>query len=417
MSSGDPRKSYLANVIMDQLLGGKDDQAMFEQLCNGPEMDDFLDQSAGDRPLQAALIKSPGGRPDIRLSNKVQSSDEESSVCFTKVGTASITPENIQRTIQITSAPRSAVDGLYSSLHNVFIPLLRQNGKLDKEISALLEDLDASLGSVVRGSRGGNQLAEKQHVIGILKLEDEIAFWEDMSDGDGTNRDCCAALRQIAKYLALDDADAENGSDVQREAMWAALENSELVLDGLLRKLEYPEIRMSHLLKLIGDKVIQFIQRSLAADAPSGRDVWSSSLADADRELSSSIALCEHWGKLTDSLVRAWHDDRMWRSDFKDKRLGELLERLRTLLDLRRTQDALQTLLDRDQQQELRISEQFQRFGAARALQVNAYSKAAWEGAMSDYNLAMDAAIVKVSEKLQIQFAQKLLPDVEAVSR
>ena len=34
-----------------------------------------------------------------------------------------------------------------------------------------------------------------------------------------------------------------------------------------------------------------------------------------------------------------------------------------------------------------------------------------------DADLAMDAAIVKVSEKLQIQFAQKLLPDVEAVSR
>ena len=183
MSSGDPRKNYLVNVIMDQLLSGKDDTAMREQLCNSAEMDEFLDQSAGDRPLQAALFRSPGGSLDVRLSNKVQSGDEEASVCFTKVGTSSITAENVQRTIQITSAPRSAVDGLHSSLHNVFLPLLRQNGKLDASILALLDDLDASLGSVVRGSRGADR--DLHRVVGILKLEDEISFWQDMSDADG----------------------------------------------------------------------------------------------------------------------------------------------------------------------------------------------------------------------------------------
>lgn len=183
MSSGDPRKNYLANVIMDQLLGGKADTALLEQLCNSGEMDEFLDQSAGDRPLQAALFRSPGGKLDVKLSNKVQSSDEEASVCFTKVGTSSITSDNVQRTIQITSAPRSAVDGLHSSLHNVFLPLLKQNGKLDPTILALLDDLDASLGSVVRGSRGADR--DVHRVVGILKLEDEISFWQDMSDADG----------------------------------------------------------------------------------------------------------------------------------------------------------------------------------------------------------------------------------------
>ena len=194
MSSGDPRKNYLVNVIMDQLLSGKDDTAMREQLCNSAEMDEFLDQSAGDRPLQAALFRSPGGSLDVRLSNKVQSGDEEASVCFTKVGTSSITAENVQRTIQITSAPRSAVDGLHSSLHNVFLPLLRQNGKLDASILALLDDLDASLGSVVRGSRGADR--DLHRVVGILKLEDEISFWQDMSeaDGEGLAKGACVCV-------------------------------------------------------------------------------------------------------------------------------------------------------------------------------------------------------------------------------
>lgn len=226
----------------------------------------------------------------------------------------------------------------------------------------------------------------------------------------GTNRDSLAALQQINKCFEPDGDDKD--IEALRESLWSAMDDIESELDRLVRELQYPETRMSHLLKLIGDKVIQFIQRSLAADAKSGRDVWRSSLADAERELSSSIALCEQWTGLSDGLVRAWRDENKWKQDFKDKRLGELLERLRTLLDLRRTQDALQTLLGERQEKELRMGDHFQRFSDARALQVNAYSNAAWEGAMSDYNLAMDAAIAKVAEKLQNEFQEKLLPDV-----
>jgi len=43
--------------------------------------------------------------------------------------------------------------------------------------------------------------------------------------------------------------------------------------------------------------------------------------------------------------VGGWRDVKKWREDFKDKRLVGLVERLKTLLDLRKTQDALTTLL------------------------------------------------------------------------
>ena len=46
----------------------------------------------------------------------------------------------------------------------------------------------------------------------------------------------------------------------------------------MFRDDEYPETRMTNLLKLVGDSVIQFIQSSLAA-----KDIWRSSFTVADR--------------------------------------------------------------------------------------------------------------------------------------
>ena len=286
MSSDDPRKDYLVKVIFDQLVGGGEARRKlargyddtYSALCNGGEMDAFLDQSAGDKPLQASLVQS-GGQLDIKLYNEVQSRDEEASVCFSKVGSAAVTADNVQRTVHITAAPRSAVDGLYSSLHNVFLPLLRQNGKLDPSVAALLNDLDASLGAVVRGSRGS--AVDKYKVTGILKLEDEISFWRELSDSDENGRKHLNSMIKMQKSLSPDE---EEG--VSYESLTSALEVTiETELDTMLRDDDYPETRMAHLLKLIGDVVIQFIQTSLAA-----KDIWRSSFSVADR---SSVCGCE----------------------------------------------------------------------------------------------------------------------------
>ena len=207
MSSDDPRKDYLARVIMDQLVGSgetrkrlaKSVDETFASLCDGGPMDAFLDQSSGDRPLQALLIQS-SGQLEIRLYNEVQADDAEAMMCFTKVGNESITAENVHRTVQITSAPRSTVAGLYSSLHSVFLPLLKQKGKLDPAVARLLNDLDASLGSVVRGSAGS--AVDIHEITGILKLQDEISFWQEYSNRDENARSFSRPL--ISKLTTID---------------------------------------------------------------------------------------------------------------------------------------------------------------------------------------------------------------------
>ena len=83
------------------------------------------------------------------------------------------------------------------------------------------------------------------------------SFYSSSCPLAGTNRDSCAALQQISKSLQP-DADAKN-VDAQRECFLSALDDVESELGRLVRELEYPETRMSHLLKLIGDKVTSFV--------------------------------------------------------------------------------------------------------------------------------------------------------------
>ena len=417
MSSDDPRKDYLARIIMDQLVGSGDTRRRlaksaddtFAELCNGGQMDSFLDQSAGDKPLQASLVQR-GSQLEIRLFNEVQSVEAEAMICFTKVEGASITAENVQRMVQVTSAPRSTVDGLYSSLHSVFLPLLKQNGKLDPAVTRLLNDLDASLGSMVRGSSSSSVDVHK--ITGILTIEDEIAFWGEVGNRDTNSHDSSrrliSKLSQINKSLKGED----DGEGLTYESLTSALEvegKVERSLDDMLREEDYPETRMTHLMKLIGDAIIQFVQSSLA-----GKDSWRSSFAVAERELNNAIALCDCWATSSKTLVGGWREVRKWREDFVDKRLGGLMERLNKLVDLRKTQDALTTLLSPEEQGALRIDQAFQRFGDIRALQVNAYSTVAWETAMSEYDNAMVPAMAKVFEKLRELFSSELLPGVQA---
>jgi len=413
MSSDDPRKDYLARIIMDQLAGSGDTRRRlaksadetFAELCNGGQMDSFLDQSAGDKPLQASLVQR-GSQLEIRLFNEVQSVEAEAMICFTKVEGASITAENVQRMVQVTSAPRSTVDGLYRSLHSVFLPLLKQNGKHDPAFTRLLDDLDASLGSMVRGSSGSSVDVHK--ITGILTIEDEIAFWGEVGSAHGSSRSFISKLSQVNKSLKGED----DGEGLTYESLTSALEvegKVERSLDDMLREEDYPETRMTHLMTLIGDAIIQFVQSSLA-----GKDIWRSSFVVAERELNNAIALCDCWAGSSRTLVSGWREVRKWREDFVDKRLGALMERLNKLVDLRKTQDALTTLLSPEEQGALRIVQAFQRFGDVRALQVNAYATVAWETAESEYDNAMVPAMAKVFEKLRELFSSELLPGVQA---
>ena len=416
MASDDPRKDYLANIIMDQLVGSsdarqrlaKDADKTKTELCNGGQMDQFLDQ-AGDAPLQALLVQN-GSQLEIKLSNEVRSVEAEAMVCFTNVGAASITAENVQRMVQVTSAPQKTVDGLYSSLHSVFLPLLKEKGNLDHAVARLLDDLDASLGSMVRGSSGSS--VDVQKITGILKIEDERVFWGEVGKHDNHAHaswsHIMSKLSQIDKSLKGEDDD----EGLTYESLTSVLEvegRVERSLDDMFREEDYPEMRMTHLLKLIGDSVIQFVQSSLAT-----KDIWRSSFAVAERELNNAIALCECWASSSDSLVRGWRETRKWKGDYVDKRLGGLMERLKKLVQLRKTQDALTTLLTPDEQSALRIDQAFQRFGDMRALQVNAYSNVAWEAAMSEYDAAMVPAMDKVFEKLRELFSSELLPGMQA---
>ena len=160
-------------------------------LCQQDEMDRFLEDPSVPL-LQAALVKE-GSTFDIQLSNSVKTATQpemvEAVIHVTKAGAHdNITMDNIQRTVVLSSLPspgqRSTVQGLYNSLHNIFLPLLldKENG-LDPQLQAMLQDLDASLGKQVRsGPQRGDDALES--TAGILSLDDEVDFWRDQERSD-----------------------------------------------------------------------------------------------------------------------------------------------------------------------------------------------------------------------------------------
>ena len=319
MSSDDPRKDYLAKLILDQLVVGG------EGLADGEE--DFLDQLSGDKALQASLVQKGGG-VDIRLSA------------------------------------------------GVLMPLLKKSVKDDPGITALMNDLEASLARMVRGNRGSRADVDINNVAGILTLQDELDFWLELRDDrySAQRETIPDSLSKIQQNLAID-------SSVDDDTFTEMLDDSVEILDSIGDE-EYPKARMAHLLKLIGDRVIEFMRARVAE-----KSIWKTSFAAADRELNSAKSICEFWRKTTVSR------------GCKDPRLDGLLERLGKLLQLRKTQDAIKDLLS-DDEQRLLLSDTAKALEGSeiKALQVNAHSMNSWKGALSEYNVAMKPVLQKVMQ-------------------
>jgi dynein heavy chain 2 len=118
------------------------------------------------------------------------SSDDykEKALVFYKVRPETITPDNIQTTVFISSVLGSPLTTFYQSVHNVYIPMLLKDDKqsLDPKFQSLLGELDAGLGSIVRRQADQSGSA-KNHVA---------------DDSIGGKQFCYALPHSIAVFFA-----------------------------------------------------------------------------------------------------------------------------------------------------------------------------------------------------------------------
>ena len=270
-TSGDGCKDYLARTILSMCGGNSDrldklskgtDQVL-EELCSDPAMDTFLDQ-ASSAPLQASLMQ--GG--DVKLGNEVSVSSQAMLVIFFSKAERDVTPDNIQQAVSISSMSQSAIKGFYNQIHNVFMPLINLEGAADpkvKPLQALVQDLDAGLGSLARGSGEGNSIDEAS-VSGIMKLEDEVKFWSDMRSSTGDDEVIDKAefvkekVSEIIQCFSEDDDTFEDMVVDRLERVAELLEEVWLREGNGGRSSRYPQSRMERLMKLCGDSCAQVSQ-------------------------------------------------------------------------------------------------------------------------------------------------------------
>lgn len=395
---------------------------MQASLCAKGELDQFLDESSAV-PLQASLVRTPEGRLDIELSNEVKfDGTAESVVHFTKMDpNQAITIDNIQRTVTISSLSQSAVQGLYNTLHNIFLPLLNKPGVVDERVQALVQDLEAGLGSVLRGTAGGVRKLDESSVKGILSLEDEAAFWRDVgeiSQSQGTQKKAeflQNQMNELANTLSMhsDSSYEEMKNEVLQTlqdvllATWRMEELSDLD-DYSESSFRYQQPRMQHLFKLISNSISRFIQVKFDA-----ADIWRASFAQAEKDLGSAIDLCNAWMDITEDLTKRYWND--WSgAPFRDARIVSLVNRLSQISDVRATHEALKDLLSAEEQRGLNLDHAFSRFAGVKALYVNKYSDAMWAGAMSEYEASLQPTEDQIVAKLRGEFESNLLPGISA---
>ncbi len=433
VSSGDPRKDFLARAITDffssssknrQLLATTDEDLQV-MLCSSEEMDRFLDDSS-TTPLQASLISSDN-KFEIKLSNEVKLDPRiESVVYFTKVDpTIPITVENIHRTVSVSSMSQSAVQGLYSSLHNVFMPLLSKDANVDSRLQSLLQDLEAGLGRIIRGTGRAGREPDERDIKGIMTLQDEATFWYEVSNFSSSRAIQKKAehlhnqISELIRILSKPDATYEDmiSDDLKSiqdilDGMWtlAKLKQDQEVQDAMGDpSFLYQTDRMSHLLKLIGDELTGLIQKSFGT-----ADIWKSPFMRAEKEISNAMDLCRSWNDITEQLTgeSEYWKDRWKGKPFKDARIGNLAHRLKHIVDVRATHECLQSLLSAEEQRGLQLDRIFSGFSGIKALHFNSYTEVAWAAAMSEYEASMRPVEDQIVAKLRGEFESNLLPSI-----
>lgn len=429
VSSGDECKDYLARTIISMCGGNnnkldklkKGTEILHEELCLNPAMDTFLDQTSS-KPLQATLMRDG----DIKLDNDVSvGSDAQLVIFFSKVE-KSVTADNIQQAVSITSMSHSAIQGFYSSLHNVFMPLMTMElsklkeasskegsgvdpslGALVKDLDAGVKDLDAGLGSLARGAGLPSPDGEKS-ANGILKLEDEVSYWRDVRSSANQQERAdffsARANKLCECFSGKDDTFEDMVNDRLEEITQLLVE----VWESDKLKPGYPQARMERLVMLCGDSCAKFVHRKFK-----DTDIWQANYVQVEREVRGAIEVCDRWTSKLEELNK--NQERRWEgAKFDDARMSSLKKRLQLILDLRATHEALQGLLSDEERRGLHLGEVFSKFTGVQALHVGGAANKAWDEAITQYQGSMGPTEDRIVAKLRVEFESKLLPAISA---
>jgi dynein heavy chain 2 len=372
-----------------------------------------------------------------------QQAQVEATTTFVKLSGETILPGNMRKQIQVTSVRSQApVQCLYESVHQVYAPLLlRDDGTarmLSQKLKDALQDLDSGLASALLlqadDSRAGGSNSGKGVAIGksgdagtnlmaIVTVADECRYWEQQQ-GDPRN-----AKRARKFTVALDTVAPRFARllDTSFDEMLELLDDTQNALDDIWRadvasrEQQYPQVRMDHVLSLVGAAVNSFVLDKAAATRDF--DLWTSPLHDVARFLQQAVGLCDKWGSAVETLtLTLWPavEEHPWIAipsssasspltsgdtiNYAQLLVQRLAQRLEHLLKLRTTFEELSSLLPREKRRALAVA-CFAPFASLQPLYYNPYTESLWKRAVAAFESALAPVEFQVGAVLREQLA------------
>jgi dynein heavy chain 2 len=365
-----------------------------------------------------------------------------SDILFVKRVNEPITPKNIRDNIDVHTLKGSPSANLLSSLRGIWCPLLAENSNNDENITSrvkqLLNDLEKSLRSTVapalasRSDRHGSAV-DLENVSGIKTLSDEMRFWMEMKRDSRLPSDLKDFVKKVDKdFESMNGVDDMSNIDIY--SAMGLIDNCETALLTIWDErsssadLNYPQLRMVHLLDCTGKVIFLYIQNYLA-----NMNVWemitsardketngkggnggnnNSSSAGSHANTAATISSFRSSLQAAIQLIRRWCDVpktvsrgtgyRSWRGDaYEDSLNLGYLTRLEQILEIFTIYDELLIIFNENERSTYRISHLFDAVQSQNPVIYNPYTNNLWERSMQQYEKLLEPIQAAVATKLR----------------
>ncbi|XP_051782842.1 cytoplasmic dynein 2 heavy chain 1 isoform X2 [Erpetoichthys calabaricus] len=405
-SGRDCRKDFIINTTSN-FFGLQSSDPSLSSLNSCRELNSFLDDG------NEFLLSVQQTTSHLVMSNKIDSDvDKNKILVFFKLRPVVITEQNLHHNILVSSMLDSPVSTLYQAVRQVFAPVLLKDEKwsrnFDPKLQNLLSELENGLGSVIRRSDptySGQNLRNEDDTFGILTPSDEFQFWAELSQASSksTQRERATYFYSLFQSIAKDYDSLDSLSLVD---VLDLIDTTRDRVDDIWKQTEYdpyPELRMQHLLDIIGAALGRIVQKKLGSI-----DQWEDSFHTVKENLRVGISVCEQWVDVCDHLTgqlwrrytpHQWHNDKYY-----PEGLDGLAKRLEEILMIRTVHEKLVRLLPKDNKQALSPSRVFEPFSALNALHYNPYTQPLWKAAVLQFDRTIAPAEQKIVSKLKACF-------------
>ena len=234
-------------------------------------------------------------------------------IVFVRSMAGAVSVDNFNQTVTCINTGSPAASQLHSLMAGMFsMSLSRESsGGGDERLHRCVREMEASLATLARRSGmqpvgASTEQANESSVGGILSPKDEGLLWRSIASSPSTPSVQRQRAGVFASHLEELSSHLDNPKSMSLDKLETALGKAEDCMKALWAgeglspgDKPYPEARMEHLVKLIGDVVVQFVRSNCL-----GELLWSKQLVRVRRKLEDGQFVLNSWKQRVLMLYR-----------------------------------------------------------------------------------------------------------------